>query len=131
MVSLYESEKRNRIEGILMFLRLEKALERAWIANKINKWIIGKKIDLEFIFKAQMARFKLSYFEYIMWTSNSFDKSIMLGKEKGKRMASSKPDRFNYNIKGCIIRKPGWPGWGQVLKIYPYITKSQDQFEDI
>ena len=55
-----------------------------WIARRSNQWIL-KEINLEYSFERLMLKLKLQYFSHLMWRVNSLEKTLMLGKVKGKR----------------------------------------------
>ena len=61
---------------------LEKTLEISWTARRPNQ-IILKEINPEHSLGGLMM--KLQYFGYLMQTADSLEKTLMLGKTKGKR----------------------------------------------
>ena len=50
-----------------------------------QKALIIKEINPEYSLKGLMLRLKLQYFGYLMQTADSLEKTLMLGKTKGKR----------------------------------------------
>ena len=55
-----------------------------WIARRSNQSIL--KISPGYSLEGLMLKLKLQYFGYLMWTADSFEKTLMLGKiEGGKR----------------------------------------------
>ena len=56
-----------------------------WTARRSNQPIL-KEISPEYSLEGLMLKLKLRYFSYLMWKTDSFEKSLMLGKiEGGKR----------------------------------------------
>ena len=54
-----------------------------WTARKSNQSIL-KEISSEYSLEGLMLKLKLQYFGYLMWRTDSFEKSLMLGKIEGK-----------------------------------------------
>ena len=63
-----------------------------WTA-KISNQSILKEISLQYSLEGLMLKLKLQYFGHLMWRTNSFEKTLMLGKTEGGR------------------RRVGWDGW--------------------
>jgi len=56
-----------------------------WIAGRSNQSIL-KEISPEYSLEELMLKLKLQYFDHLMRRTNSFEKTMMLGKiEGGKR----------------------------------------------
>ena len=56
-----------------------------WIARRANQSIL-KEISPEYSLERLMLKLKLQYFGHLMWRTDSFEKTLMLGKiEGGKR----------------------------------------------
>ena len=55
-----------------------------WIARRSNQSIL-KEINPEYSLEGLMVKLKLQYFGHMMWTADSLEKSLMLGKTDGKR----------------------------------------------
>ena len=55
-----------------------------WTIRRSNKFIL-KKISPEFSLKGLMLKLKLQYFGHLMRRTDSFEKSLMLGKIEGRR----------------------------------------------
>ena len=56
-----------------------------WTARRSNQSIL-KEISAECSLEGLMMKLKLQYFSYLMWRTNSFEKTLMLGKiEDGRR----------------------------------------------
>ena len=63
---------------------LEKALETLWTARRSNQSIL-KKISPEYSLEGLMLNLKLQYFGYLMRITDSFGKTLMLGKTEGRK----------------------------------------------
>ena len=55
-----------------------------WTARRSNQSIL-KEISPEYSFKGLMLKLKLQYFGHLMWRTDSFEKTLMLGKIEGRR----------------------------------------------
>ena len=55
-----------------------------WTARRSNQSII-KKINPEYSLEGLMLKLKLQYFDHLMRTADSLEKSLMLGKIEGRR----------------------------------------------
>ena len=55
-----------------------------WTARRSN-WSILKEISPEYSLEGLMLKLKLQYFGHLMQTTNSLEKTLMLGKIEGKR----------------------------------------------
>ena len=63
---------------------LEKTLESPWKARRSNQSIL-KEINPEYSLERLMLKLKLQYFGHLMQRTDSFEKTLMLGKIEGKR----------------------------------------------
>ena len=54
-----------------------------WTARKSNQSIL-REINLECLLEGLMLKLKLQYFGHLMWTANSLEKSLKLGKIEGR-----------------------------------------------
>ena len=59
-------------------------LRVAWTARRSNQSIL-KEISPEYSLEGLMVKLKLQYFGYLMWRTDSFEKTLMLGKIEGRR----------------------------------------------
>ena len=55
-----------------------------WTARRSNQLIL-KEISPEYSLEGQMLKLKLQYFGYLMWRTDSLEKTLMLGKIEGGR----------------------------------------------
>ena len=55
-----------------------------WTARRSNQSIL-KEISPEYSLEGLMLKWKLQYFGHLMWRTDSFEKTLMLGKIEGRR----------------------------------------------
>ena len=55
-----------------------------WTARRSNKSVL-KEINPEYSLEGLMLKLKLQYFGQLMWRTDSFEKTLMLGKIEGRR----------------------------------------------
>ena len=61
-----------------------RCLRVSWAARRSNQSIL-KIINAEYSLEGLMLKLKLQYFGNVMWTADSSEKTLMLGKTEGKR----------------------------------------------
>ena len=61
-----------------------RCLRVAWIARRSDQSIV-KEISPEYSLEGLMLKLKLQYFGHLIWRSDSFEKTLMLGKIEGRR----------------------------------------------
>ena len=64
-----------------------------WTARRSNKSIL-KEISPECSLEGQMLKLKLQYFGHLMGITDSFEKTLMLGKIEGRRRRGQKRMRW-------------------------------------
>ena len=62
----------------------KRLLRVPWTARRSNQSIL-KEISPEYSLEGLMLKVKLQYFGPLMWRTNSFEKTLMLGKIEGRR----------------------------------------------
>ena len=72
-----------RIDAFELWCRI-RLLRVPWTARRSNQSIL-KKISPECSLERLMLKLKLQYFGHLMWKADSFGKTLMLGKIKGRR----------------------------------------------
>ena len=77
--------------------------EVPWTARRSNQSIL--KISPEWSLEGLMMKLKLQYFGYLMWRTDSFEKTLMLGKTEGRRRRGWR----------------GWDGWMASLTQWTWI----------
>ena len=55
-----------------------------WTAKRFNQSML-KEINPEYSLEGLILKLKLQYFGYLMQTTDSFEKTLMLGKIEGRR----------------------------------------------
>ena len=65
-----------------------------WAARRSNQSIL-KKISLEYSLEGLMLKLKLQYFSHLMQRADSFEKTLMLGKTKGRRKGGKRMRWFD------------------------------------
>ena len=55
-----------------------------WTAERSNQSIV-KEVSPEYSLEGLMLKLKLQYFDHLMWRSDSFEKTLMLGTTEGGR----------------------------------------------
>ena len=63
---------------------LPKFYQYTWIARTSNKSIL-REINPEYSLEELMLKLKFQYSGHLMWTANSLEKALMLGKTEGRR----------------------------------------------
>ena len=63
---------------------LENTLESPWTARRSNQSIL-KEMSPEYSLEGLMLKLKFQYFGHLMWRTDSFEKTLMLGKIEGRR----------------------------------------------
>ena len=76
-----KKDERPRIDAFELWYRL---LRVPWTAKRSNQSIL-KKISLEYSLEGLMLKLKLQYFGHLMQRTDSFEKTMMLGKIEGRR----------------------------------------------
>ena len=62
----------------------KRPLRGLWAARRSNQSIL-KEINSEYSLEGLMLKLKLQYFGHLMWRANSLEKTMILGKIKGRR----------------------------------------------
>ena len=88
---------------------LEKTLERVpWTARRSNQSIL-KEISPGCSLERLMLNLKLHYFGHLMWRTNSFEKTLMLGKIEGRRRGGRQRMRWLDGISDLMDMGLGTP----------------------
>ena len=72
-----------------------------WTARRSNHSIL-KEINPEYSLEGLMLKLKLQYFDYLMQTANTLEKSVMLGKIEGRRKRGHQSMRWLDGITNAM-----------------------------
>ena len=72
-----------------------------WTARRSNQSIL-KEINPEFWLEGLMLKLKLQYFGHLMWRADSLEKTLKLGKNKGRRRRGQQRMRWLDGITGSM-----------------------------
>ena len=76
-------------------------LRVSWTARRSNQSIL-KEISPEYSLEGLMLKLKLQYVGYLMWRTDSFEKTLMLGKIEGRRRMERQRMRWLDGITNSI-----------------------------
>ena len=79
-------------------------LRVTWTAGRSNQSIL-KEINPEYSLEKLMLKLKLQYFGHLMWRTDSFEKTLMLGKIKGRRRRGRQKMRWLDGITNSMDMK--------------------------
>ena len=82
-VGLLKKAERRRIDAFELWC-WRRLLRVPWTARRSNQSIL-KKISPEYSLEGLMLKLKLQYFGHLMWRTDSFEKTVILGKFEGGR----------------------------------------------
>ena len=80
---IIEKVECQRIDAFEMWC-WRRLLRVPWTAMRSNKSIL-KEINSEYSLEGLMLKLKLQYFGHLIWRTDSFEKTLMLGKIEGRR----------------------------------------------
>ena len=72
-----------------------------WTAKRSNQSIL-KKISPEYLLEGLILKLKLQYFEHLMQSANSLEKTLVLGKIEGRRRREQQRTKW---LDGMILGK--------------------------
>ena len=78
-----KKEKCQRIDAFRLWC-WKRLLKVPWTEKRSNQSIL-REINPEYSLEGLMPKLNLQYFSCLMWTANSLEKSMMLGKIEGRR----------------------------------------------
>ena len=80
---------------------LEKTLESSWTARRSNQSIL-KEISPEYPLEGLMLKLRLQYFGHLMQRTDSFEKTLILGKTEGRRRRGEQRMRWLNGIVNSV-----------------------------
>ena len=103
-----------------------------WTARRSNQPIL-KEISPEYSLEGLMLKLKLQYFGYLMWRTDSFEETLMLGKIEGRRRKGQQRMRWLDGITDSMdmsLSTPGvGDGQGSLVCCSPWGRKESDMTE--
>ena len=97
----------------------------SWTARISNQSIL-QEIDPEFLLERLMLKLKLQYFDHLMWSAKSLEKTLMLGKIEGRRRRGWQniTDLMGMNLSKLQERGKDREAWSVAVH---EVAKSQTQ----
>ena len=83
-----------------------------WTARRSNQSIL-KEISPEYSLEGLMLKLKLQYFGRLMQRTDSFEKTLMLGKTEGRRRSGRQRMRWHHRLEGHEFQQTPGVGDGQ------------------
>ena len=96
---IWEWEERDNfyLYGTITF----KILRVPWTARRSNQYIL-REISPEYLLEGLMLKLKLQYFGHLMGRTDSFEKTLILGKIEGRRRRGWQRMRWLYGITNSM-----------------------------
>ena len=86
-------------------------LKVPWTARRSNQSIL-KEISPEYSLEGLILKLKLQYFGHLMWKTDSFEKTLMLGKIEGRRGRDNRQCRntkYSVQFSHSVVSDSLWP----------------------
>ena len=115
LVVFYWLQLSQRIE-VFQLRCWRRLLKVPWTARRSNRSIL-REINPEHLLEELMLKLKLQYFDHLIWTADSLEKSLMLGKIEGRRRKGHQRRRWLCGITDAMDMNLGklrrWWGTGR------------------
>ena len=111
-----------RIDAFELWCR-RRLLRVLWTARKSNQSIL-KEISPEYSFEGLMLKLKLQYFGLLMWRTDSFQKTLMLGKIEGRRRRGQQ--RMRWWMASLTQWTSVWAAAAKSLQSCPTLSDPRD-----
>ena len=109
----------------------KRLLRVPWTARRSTQSIL-KEISPECSLEGLMLKLKLQYFGHLMGKTNSFEKTLVLGKIEGRRERGRQRMRWFDDITDTMDMNLSrlWDGQGSLACCSPWVTKSQTRLSN-
>ena len=104
-----------------------------WTARSSNQSIL-KEISPRCSLEGLMVKLKLQYFGHLMWRTDSFEKTLMLGKIEGSRRGQQRIrwlDGITYSMYMNLVNSGSFDGQGGLACCSSWACKESDTTEQL
>ena len=115
-----KKSEHQRVDAFVLWC-WRRLLRVPWTARRSN-WSILKEISSEYSLEGLMLKLKFQYFDHLMQRTDSFEKTLMLGKIEGRRRKGQQRVRWldgiidSMNMRLSKLQELGWTGRCGILQ---------------